>query len=352
MDIPRLMTSPSDPTAIFEAFRGKYATEILTAAVAHFKVFERLSDRPMSFDSFRREFNLAERPTRVLTTALRALGLVGVDGEERFFLTSLARENLTSSSPFDVSPYLALGGKDPGVIEMIERLRTNRPAGGDPDDVGAAFIYKEGLDSAMEDQAAARFLTLSLASRARVVAPVLAERCPLDDARLLVDVAGGSGIYSIAWLQRHPHLRAVIWDRPEVLKVAAEVAHEFGVAGRLDLIPGDMFKDQIPAGADVILLSNVLHDWDAGDCWSIVSRCTNSLRVGGRLLIHDVFLDDDLGGPLPIALYSAALFQMTEGRAYSGAEYRRWLTDAGLVPGEIIPTRVHCGVLPSVKVRD
>jgi hypothetical protein len=67
------------------------------------------------------------------------------------------------------------------------------------------------------------------------------------------------------------------------------------------------------------------------------------------LLIHDAFLNDSLDGPLPIALYSAALFCVTEGRAYSGQEYRTWLGEAGLVAGEIIPTLVHCGVLPAVK---
>ena len=44
---------------------------------------------------------------------------------------------------------------------------------------------------------------------------------------------------------------------------------------------------------------------------------------------YDVFLDDDLGGPLEIALYSAALFTLTEGRAYSAAEYRGWLAAHG-----------------------
>jgi len=49
------------------------------------------------------------------------------------------------------------------------------------------------------------------------------------------------------------------------------------------------------------------------------------------------------------ALYSAALFNVTEGRAYSGGEYRAMLTSAGLEPGDIVPTLVHCGVLPGVK---
>ena len=63
-------------------------------------------------------------------------------------------------------------------------------------------------------------------------------------------------------------------------------------------------------------------------------RCAAALPAGGRLLIHDVFLNDDLDGPLPVALYSAALFALTEGRAYSAAEYRAWLREAGLTPGD------------------
>jgi hypothetical protein len=48
-------------------------------------------------------------------------------------------------------------------------------------------------------------------------------------------------------------------------------------------------------------------------------------------------------------LYSGALFYLTEGRAYSAAEYRAWLSEVDLVPGKIVPTRVHCGVLPAAK---
>jgi hypothetical protein len=63
--------------------------------------------------------------------------------------------------------------------------------------------------------------------------------------------------------------------------------------------------------------------------------------------VEDDEADDDLGGPLEIALYSAALFALTEGRAYSAAEYRSWLVKGGLVPGPIVPTAIHLGVLPA-----
>ena len=141
----------------------------------------------------------------------------------------------------------------------------------------------------------------------------------------------------------------MVLDRPEVLKVAQEMAAAYGVADRLACRPGDMFADPLPADADVVLLSNVLHDWDVPDCRRLVARCAAALPTGGRLLVHDVFLSDALDGPLPVALYSASLFSLTEGRAYSGAEIRAWLVAAGLRPGEILPTLVHCGLLPAFK---
>jgi hypothetical protein len=343
------MQSPAtDPTPIFEHFRGSYGSELLTAAVAHLRLFEHVAQTPLSFDELAQRMKLQPRPLVVLTCALRAMRLLGTDGTGRFVLTDIAREHLLPGGVFDVSAYIGLAAESPGVLEMIQRLRSNRPAGAEKPDEGAAFIYREGVESAMEREASARHLTLSLAGRAKNVAPVLAKNYPLNDAELLVDVGGGSGIYSIAWLLRHPKLRAIVFDRPEVLKVAEEFAHEFNVADRLQLVPGDMFADDVPRG-DVVLLSNILHDWDVPECRTLVARCASALPASGKLLIHDVYLNDELDGPLPIALYSAALFGFTEGRAYSAAEYREMLSAAKLAPQPIVPTLVHCGVLAGIK---
>jgi predicted O-methyltransferase YrrM len=246
-----------------------------------------------------------------------------------------------------VSDYVGLAANNPGVVDMVERLRTNRPAGAKTG--GAAFIYRDGIESAMETEASARRLTLALAGRAKNVAPVLAQKLDVGGAKKILDVGGGTGIYSIALLQRHPNLRAVVFDRAEVLKVAGEMARDYGVADRLELLPGDMFTDRLPDGCDVVLLSNILHDWDVRECQILVDRCAAALPASGRLVVHDVFLNDDLGGPLPIALYSASLFSLTEGRAYSAQEYRGMLTKAGLTPGEAVRTLIHCGLLAGRK---
>lgn len=347
MTLSAIVPPAIDPTPIFAHFRGNHGTELLTAAVSEFDIFGRLAAGPELEEALHSELGLAPRAAAVLFTALRAMDLLTSDADGRLNLTPLSREHLVPGSPFDVSGYIRLAADNPGVKEMVARLKSNRPANAESEK-GAAFIFRDGIESAMEREESARFLTMSLAGRAKNVAPHLARVVDLQSCRTLLDVAGGSGLYTVACVQAHPHLRAIVLDRPEVLKVAAEMVHAYGVADRIDLVAGDMFGDPLPA-ADALLLSNVLHDWDVPECVKLLKRCAAALPQGGRLFIHDVFLNDALDGPLPIALYSAALFALTEGRAYSEAEYRNWLAACGFTPSDHVATLIHCGVLTAMK---
>ncbi len=273
------------------------------------------------------------------------------DDASTFRLSELADGHLRPGAEFYVVDYSRLAGESSSVLEMVELLRSNRPLGSEPEEGGAAYIYRDDIESAMEEEASARFLTLALAGRARNCAPYLAERVPMVGRKKVLDVVVGSGIYAIALLEANPDLRAIVWERPEVFKVAIEKAREFGVEDRLEPLEGDMFADPVPEDVDVVLLSNILQDWDVPECEKLVARCAEALPSGGQLLVHDVFLNDALDGPLPLALYSASLFSLTEGRVYSAAEYRAWLEAAGLECGEIVETLVHCGVLAASKLR-
>lgn len=348
---PHPLSGPAtDATPIFEMFRGCYATELLTAAVAHFGLFQLLSAEPLSERELGARLQLARRPLVVLLTALRAMGLLTTDAQGRVALTELSRNHLVLGGEFYMGAYVGLAAQSPGVLEMVARLRANRSAAAEqPDAAGTQFTYRAGERSAMEEEESARALTLALAGRARIVAPAVAKQAPLAGRKLLVDVGGGSGLYAIACARRFPELRAIVWDRGPVLRVAQEMAEQHGVADRVTSVAGDMFVDPLPPGADCALLSNVLHDWDEPQCAALIQRCAKALPPGGLLIVHDVFLHDALDGPLPLALYSAALFTLTEGRAYSGAEYAAWFRAAGLEPAPIRPTAVHCGLLIGTK---
>jgi hypothetical protein len=342
--MPRSALTPpaTDPTPIFEMFRGAYATELLTAAVCHFNVFGKLAESPRSRAELASELAISDRAAVVLTTALRAMGLLSADASGKLGLTPLADEHLLPGGAFDIGGYIGLVAQSPGVLAMVESLKTGRAASVA---AGTMFTFREGVASAMDETASARHFTLALAGRAFNVAPHLARVLDLSNASTLLDIGGGTGIYAIALLQKFPRLRAVVFDRAEVLKVAAELAAEHGVADRLECRAGDMFADPFPP-ADVALFSNVLHDWDVAECRALVAKAAAACP---HVAVHDVFLSDALDGPLPHALYSAALFTLTEGRLYSAAEMSGWLRAAGLTPGPVTPTLIHCGMLSATR---
>ena len=336
----------TDPTPIFEFFRGSYGSELLTAAIAHFDLFGRLENRPLTRSELGTELSLQQRPTIVLTTALLAMNLLTQDSEGRLSLTPMAAEHLVPGCPFDVGNYVSLAASSPGVLEMVERLQSNQPAGLSGD--GAAFIYRNGIKSAMEQTELAEHFTLALSGRAKNVAPALADVITAGPGTTLLDVGAGTGIYSIACLDANPDLTACLLDRPEVLKTARTFAGSYDVTQRMEFTAADMFTDELP-NADIVLLSNILHDWDVPECRELVKRCASALNPGGRLVIHDVLLNNSLDGPLPIALYSAALFTLTEGRAYAASEYQIWMNENGLTTDAPVETLIHCHALVGHK---
>jgi SAM-dependent methyltransferase len=110
-----------------------------------------------------------------------------------------------------------------------------------------------------------------------------------------------------------------------------------------------MFESDFPEGFDVILLSNVLHDWDDPVAAVLLAKAAKALPPGGLLLLHDAFLDADKRGPLPVAQYSALLMHSTEGRCFSVGEIRIWLEKNGLDWLGQHPTAVDRSVIIAAK---
>jgi ubiquinone/menaquinone biosynthesis C-methylase UbiE len=338
-----LLTPPTtDPSPLFDAIDSQYASYVLDVAVVHFHIFDLLAARSYSAEELQLALKLAPRAANVLFTALNAMALVTHSDGGEFNLTDLAREHLHKKSVYETDRYFGLRAQSPEVLAFASRLRSNA--------LGNQFIYRRGDPCLMDDKGHCRDMTLSLVGRAKPVAPYLVRHMPLSDASVLMDLGCGSGIYSIACLQAFPHLRVVAVDHANVLEVTRELANDYGVASRMEFISADMFSDSIPSGCDVVLVSNVLHDWDVADCQDLLRRCSASLVQGGKLVIHDYFLCGEFDASLPVALHSASLFCMTHGRVYGTAEYKEWLRAASLFATQpIIPTRTHLGMLVANK---
>jgi len=348
-----LYSQQPDPAPITRHLRAMYGSRLLLAAVHHLNVFETLSAGPLLLTDLRSQLALAERPAMVLFPALCAMELLCYDEQNRLCLTDLGRY-LTSEQTPNLTGYTGLEKDDPGVVEMAQLLRHDGPL---ESPTGISFVKEGDGPSPMDDSALARKFTLGLAGRARHLSPIVAANLPKREGHLL-DVAGGTGLYSYEWLLANPTSTATLFDRPAVLAVAAELLDEFGQSGRagadtvkarVTLLPGDMLTDELPQ-TDLLLAASLFHDWPTPTCQQLAHRFADALRPGGEIWVHDTFLNDTLDGPLAATDYSAQLFCVTKGRCYSRAEYQSWFATAGLTPmPDARPTQLDYGLIWAKK---
>ena len=351
MSVPLLDLAP-----ITRHLRAKASSHLLVAAVYHLGVFEELSKGPTLIDELRQRLQLKERPAMVLFPALCAMGMIEYNAEGQLQLTELGKY-LTATHSANLTGYAGLEKHDAGVLQITEWLRNDGPENASE---GFSYVKDEEAPSPMDDPEAARFFTLALAGRARYLSPVVAAKITKRDGHFL-DIAGGTGYYTYEWLAANPTSHATIFDRPEVLKVAAELLEDFcnnggnelkTIKDRVHFMQGDMLTDDLPR-ADVLLAASVFHDWPTKTCEFLAKKFAAALNPAGELWIHDAFLNDTLDGPLAVTDYSAMLFLGTKGRAYSRHEYRTWLSEAGLVcSSENIPTLMDYGLIYASKPAD
>ena len=198
---------------------------------------------------------------------------------------------------------------------------------------------------AMQDEAFARRFTAAMDCRGLYLGQALAAALDLSAHSRLLDVGGGSGIYACAIAARHPHMRATVLDQAPVQRIASTLVAERGFADRIDVVAADFLADPLPAGHDVHLFSNVLHDWDEPEVLHLLAASFRSLAPGGLLVIHDAFINADKTGPIPVAEYSALLMHASQGKCYATSEYERMLRDAGFTDCSYADTVADRGVM-------
>ena len=151
----------------------------------------------------------------------------------------------------------------------------------------------------------------------------------LAAVRVVVDVAGANGRLLSEILRAAPGARGVLFDRPHVIEAAPEVLAELGCADRCDLVAGDFFSDPVPAGADLYLLSRILHDWDDDRCAVILANIRARITPGTRLAVMERPVPATDSDSLAFSYDVHMMVNNLGGRERTVAEYRALLHAAG-----------------------
>lgn len=333
MSLDPLLSEPiTDPLALYRGRDAIVATDLLAAAMVHLDFFTWLADHPATLGSICAHFEIHPRPADVLMTLLNAMGLTTISGGV-FHLTVRAREHLTAGSPWNLTPYYASMKDRPQTLDMLKVLRTGKPANWGSYD-------PQAWAQAMEREDFAGPFTAAMDCRGVLLGPAMARKLDLSANKALLDIAGGSGIYSCALVANHPHLRASVFEKKPVDRIAWENIAKRGHSEKVSVIVGDMFTDDWPTGFDVHLISNVLHDWDEEVVRQLLAKSYAALPAGGSLIVHDVHINAEKTGPIHAAEYSALLMNITEGKCYSVGEMRGYLGELGFEWVDYQPTAV------------
>ena len=144
----------------------------------------------------------------------------------------------------------------------------------------------------------------------------------------VADIGGGTGTLIAAVLQRHPRLRGTLADLPETAARARQYLAGLNLDGRCEVV-GQSFFDPLPAGADVYLLSRVIHDWDDAAAIAILRRCGEAAGRAGRVLVIE---SNGANGsdPAAFAEMNLRMLVLAGGRERTTDDYSALAAAAGL----------------------
>lgn len=255
-------------------------------------IFSRLSNSGKQLKELTQETGIDSNALEILLTACVSLGLLTRDEQGLYANAPASQTYLVRESKLYFGDYF--------------RFQIDRQI----------YPVLEQLDAALAGEKVTPFYEQINASKEEVdhfihaqhsgsIGPayLLSKRIDLSNGRSLLDVAGGSGAFSIVLCERFPQLKSTIVDFPKVVENAARFVEEAQLSSRIDYLPGNALDVRWPINQDVILMSYLLSVVAESDITKLFSKAYQALEPGGLFLIHDFVVEDDHDGPLIASLF-------------------------------------------------
>lgn len=157
----------------------------------------------------------------------------------------------------------------------------------------------------------------------------------------IIDVGGSKGSKSLAILKRHPHLTALVFDREQVVQIAADYWNgkvSPALMSRLTFQAGDLLEwvPTAQSDKDIYLLSAVLHGMEDESCVKVLRNLTAAgAGTGARIALMELVVAESKAD-FASAAFDMQMFMATRGRERTLSEWRKLIDQAGLVLEEVV----------------
>ena len=312
-----------DTTRLQRIAQAYWESAALMAAV-ELEVFTAIAHGHDTIAAVARAVGIGERNAERLLTALTAMTVLERDGE-RFVNAPDVQRFLVKDGERYAGPWILFTKPrwEPfGRLSEHLRRREERRLG----------QYTEfTVDDARRYHAA----TYSIGTGA---ARLFSRSVDLAGRKLMLDLGGGSGAYSIAATATFPGLKAIVLDLPPVAVVAREYIAANGAADRVTALAGDFTTSEFPQGVDVVVMASNLPQYEPALIRLVVGKAFAALVPGGEMHLIGETLHDDRRGPLSAALWGLnEAVQGSTGVAHTEGEVKGYLQGAGFTDVAVHP---------------
>jgi 2-hydroxy-4-(methylsulfanyl)butanoate S-methyltransferase len=300
---------------------GFIASKTLFAAL-NLDLFSRLSPRARTLTELTGEIGIPRHRLLTLLTACVSLGLLSeIDGQ--YANAPASEAYLVRQAPAYFGDYFRFQ-VDRQIYPLLSGL-----------DQALQGCAPRSLYGQMNDPEVAESFTRAQHAGSLGPASLLQKAVELSQARRMLDVAGGSGAFTITLCRRHPQLRATILDFPAVIEVAKRFVSEAGLEDRVDCIGGNAVTQEWPGSQDVVLMSYLLSGVAGSAIGGLLAQAFRALEAGGLLLVHDFMVDDDRSGPQNAALWFMTFLFDPEAISFTPSDLVVLAEGAGFVDARV-----------------
>jgi predicted transcriptional regulator len=214
---------------------------ILTAAELDF--FTQLDEKPCNASELAREKELNVRATTRVLDCLVALGLLEKKGDA--YNPTEKGSVYSARHPQTIRPMVLHMNH---LWNIWSELTDVLKKGGDSE--------RQGIQLDTENW---KSFIGAMHVSGRKLAQKVASEYDLSRFKRLLDVGGASGTYTIAFLHSNTAMTAALFDLENVIPMAKERLAEEEIEDRVDLVAGDFYRDELPKGCDLALVSAIIH---------------------------------------------------------------------------------------------
>jgi len=280
-------------------------------------VFPALAEGPLMAAEIAQACGLEPRAAEALFGALVSIGYLRYAGA-RFALTPKSRKWLAQPEAWSLRDYLPHVRDVWEIMGCLEGfLRT-----------GTALDIHSGQSVGAWERYQKAMRSLAALSASEVARRLRLPRGP----RRILDIGGAHGYYAVALCRTHPDAIATILDLPQAVAHAAPILATEGMGKRVRHQEGDALTEDLGEGRyDLVLISNLVHHFTAGQNRDLVARAARALRPGGRLAIQELIRPQTPNSGQATGQLLNLFFALTStAGTWTVAEIQSWLRSAGL----------------------